>query len=348
MQEWASAGAAAEAAAGLRIAIVTDAWRPQVNGVVRTISNVARELEAGGDRLRIVSPEEFASIPCPSYAEIRLALRPRGKLSALLDDFDPERIHIATEGPLGLAARRYCRERRLSFTTSFHTRFPEYVEARWSVPARYSYAFIRWFHRASSAVMVATETLRQELARRGLERLVRWTRGVDTDLFRPLVRDLLDLPRPVFLYVGRLAVEKNVESFLALDLPGTKLVVGDGPRAERLRRAFPQTVFLGPLVGEALVRAYASADVLVFPSRTDTFGNVMLEALACGVPVAGYPVPGPLDVLEGSDVGVLDEDLRRAALSALEIPRERCRELALERSWARSAAQFRGNLRPVV
>lgn len=258
--------------------------------------------------------------------------------------FAPDAVHIATEGPLGLAANRYCRKNGIAFTTSYHTRFPEYVHARCRLPLGISYAFLRWFHGAAKHVMVATQTIQDALEERGFDNIVRWTRGVDTELFRPTPEPLLDLPRPILLYTGRVAVEKNIQAFLALDHPGTKVVVGDGPQRARLERQFPDAVFVGMRHGEDLARHVASADVFVFPSRTDTFGLVLLEALACGVPVAAYPVPGPLDVVGDTDVGALDEDLDAAVAQALTIDRDACRRFAESRSWEASVAQFTANL----
>lgn len=328
----------------MRIAIVTDAWHPQINGVVRTLSRVKEMLEASGHDIRVVSPAEFHSIPCPTYPEIPLALFPGRRMTRLLDDMAPEAIHIPTEGPLGMAARRYCLGRGLHFTTAFHTRFPEYLSARTGLPPRIGYSWLRRFHRPSSAVMVATQSLTQELESFGFTNLTRWSRGVDTALFHPSNSPALDLPRPVFLYVGRVAIEKNIESFLEQDLPGSKVVVGDGPQLAELQRRFPDVHFTGAKTGEDLARHYASGDVFVFPSRTDTFGLVMLEALASGLPVAAYPVPGPLDVINGTDVGVLDENLGVAARKALHIPGARCRDYALGFSWDNCAEQFASNL----
>ncbi|HEX6840860.1 MAG TPA: glycosyltransferase family 1 protein [Stellaceae bacterium] len=332
----------------MRVAIVSDAWTPQVNGVVRTLTALIGELGRLGHQVTTITPDLFRTVPCPTYPEIRLALRPAARLAALLDDARPDAIHISTEGPLGFAARRHCLKRGWGFTTAFHTRFPEYVAARFAVPAAWSYALMRRFHAPSKGVMVATETVRRELAVRGFHRLASWNRGVDAELYQPARReDFLGLPRPIFLGVGRVAVEKNFAAFLALDLPGSKVVVGDGPMLDKLRRQYPAAHFLGRHVGADLARLYASADVFVFPSRTDTFGLVLLEALASGVPVAAYPVPGPLDVIGDSGAGVLDDDLRRAALAALDIPRERCRAHALRFTWAASANQFVDNLWPL-
>jgi len=328
----------------VKIALVTDAWAPQVNGVVRTLSALAGGLTAAGYEVRAVTPDLFRTVPCPTDPAIRLAIGQRRNLARLLDGFAPDTIHIATEGPLGLAARAYCVARQRCFTTSFHTKFPEYLQARLSLPISWGYAALRWFHARSSAVMVATETVRRELLRRGFPRVVPWTRGVDATVFRPGCTPALVLPRPVFLYVGRISPEKNVPDFLELDLPGSKLVVGDGSMLPSLRQRYPQVCFAGRQDGEALVRHYASADVFVLPSRTETFGLVLLEALACGLPVAALPVPGPLDVIGGCGAGVLDRDLRAAALGALAVPRELCRAHALRYSWRACVEQFLANI----
>ncbi|MGQ4273094.1 glycosyltransferase family 4 protein [Terrihabitans sp. B22-R8] len=324
----------------MRILIVTDAWHPQVNGVVRTLDRVASEVRRMGHEVQVLTPNEFRTVPLPSYPEIRLAITPPGAVARHVSLFAPDHLHIATEGPLGQAARRACLNRGWSFTTSYHTRFPEYLRARLPVPERWSYAFLRRFHNAGRGTLVATASLRAELAERGFTKLRPWTRGVDSELFRPRESSVLDLPRPIFLSVGRVAVEKNIEAFLSLDLPGTKVVVGEGPALASLQAQFPDAVFLGKHTGEDLARLYASADVFVFPSLTDTFGIVVLEALASGLPVAAYPVTGPLDVVGGTGAGVLDKDLRKAALAALDIPREKARELALKHSWEECARMF--------
>jgi len=335
----------------MRIALVSDAWAPQINGVVRTLGMLVANLAAGGHPVETITPDRFRTIPCPSYPEIRLALMPRRRVAALIDGHRPDAIHIATEGPLGMAARAFCLERSLPFTTAFHTRFPEYIAARFAVPIAWTYGWLRRFHAPSRGVMVATETVRRDLAAHGFLRLKHWGRGVDDRLFDPARREEdfgrdLNLTRPIFLFVGRIAVEKNLADFLDLDLPGSKLVVGDGPMLGELRRRYPAAQLIGKREGEALARVYASADVFVFPSLTDTFGLVLLEALASGLPVAAYPVAGPLDVIDDNGVGVLDRDLRRAALAALAIPRDRCRAFAQTHSWTASAQQFLGNLAP--
>ena len=333
----------------MRILLVSDAWTPQVNGVVRTLQQVRSECEALGHRVDVVSPEQFRTVPCPTYPEIRLALRPGRAIGRRVDAVRPESVHIATEGPLGIAARRQCLRRGRPFTTSYHTRFPEYVHARFPVPLALGYAWMRWFHGPSAAVMVATQSVRRDLETHGIANIADWSRGVDAGLFRPDRPPALDLPRPVHLYVGRVAVEKNLEAFLSMPLrAGSKLVVGGGPQLRALRARYPEVHFAGAQFGEELARHYASGDVFVFPSLTDTFGLVLLEALASGLPVAAYPVPGPLDVVGDSGCGVLDPDLARAAERALEIPRARCREYALQFSWRRCAEQFLGNLHPIA
>ncbi|MCG8509928.1 MAG: glycosyltransferase family 1 protein [Rhodospirillales bacterium] len=328
----------------MRILIVTDAWYPQINGVVRTLDTLRKELTRLGHEIHLITPEPFRTLPCPTYPEIRLAVRCRRGVARMIDSFQPAAIHISTEGPLGLAARRHCLKKGYDFTTAFHTRFPEYVQARWWVPTTWTYRWVRWFHGPASAIMVSTQTIEDALKERGFGRIRRWSRGVDTELFRPRDKGFLTDPRPISMYVGRIAVEKNVEAFLSLDLPGTKYVVGDGPQMAELKSKFPDTVFTGAKTGEDLARHYAAADIFVFPSLTDTFGLVMLEALACGVPVAAHPVEGPLDVIGGSNAGVLDADLGKAVRAALEIPPDFCRAHAETYSWEASARQFLSNL----
>lgn len=328
----------------MRLFLVTDAWFPQVNGVVRCLHEMVRRLRAGGDEVTVVAPDRFRTFPCPSYPEIRLSLASPRRIAGLLGDDPDTFIHIATEGPLGLMARRHALRTGIGFTTSYHTRFPEYLAARAPVPLGLSYAAVRRFHNRGLGCMVATPTLKKELEGRGFRNLHLWPRGVDTELFRPQAGADLSLPRPIFLSVGRVSVEKNLEAFLGLDLPGTKVVVGDGPARKDFQRRFPDAVFLGTLHGEALAHAYAAADAFVFPSLTDTFGNVMLEAMACGLPVAAFPVAGPNDVVSDPHAGVLDHDLRRAALAALNLPRDAPRAHALRFDWNESAQAFRRNL----
>jgi glycosyltransferase involved in cell wall biosynthesis len=332
----------------VRILLATDAWPPQVNGVVRTLTEVRRELTAMGHSVVVVHPGLFRSLPCPFYPEIRLALPLRRRIAAIIEAVAPQAIHIATEGPIGVAVRHWCLCHGRDFTTAFHTRFAEYLAQRRVLPARVTYVLLRRFHAPSGGVMVASERVRRELAARGFHNLRAWGRGVDTARFSPDCEAIpLSLPRPIFLSVGRVAPEKNLPAFLSLDLPGSKVVVGDGPQLATLRRQFPHAHFLGRRNHGDLAALYAAADVLVFPSRTDTFGLVVLEALACGLPVAAYPVPGPLDIIGDSGAGVLGEDLRAAALAALQVPRARCRARALHFTWAASAREFVANLQPL-
>jgi len=328
-----------------RLLLVSDAWHPQINGVVRTLEPILEELAALGLEAGLITPAQYRTIPCPTYPEIRLALTTFRAVRRRIDEIAPDYVHIATEGPLGLMVRNWCLHRGKRFTTSYHTRFPEYLAARLPVPLSASYAWMRWFHNRANGIMVATPTLERELEARGFRNLMRWRRGVDQEQFRPdHPPALTGLPRPIFGYVGRVAVEKNLDAFLSLDLPGTKVVVGDGPALEDLRRRYPDTVFTGAKLGDDLARHYTSLDVFVFPSRTDTFGNVLVEALASGVPVAAFPVMGPLDIVDGHGVGVLDDDLRVAALAALDVPRDRCRAYAQSFTWKRSARDFLDNM----
>ena len=325
----------------MRILLATDAWPPQVNGVVRTLTELIRELGRLGHEVTVIEPGLFRTIPCPGYAEIRLALGVRKRIGALIERAQPDAVHIVTEGPIGLAARRWCMKHDLGFTTAFHTRFPEYLAERMVAPAWLTYALLRRFHAPARGVMVATPSVAQALAAHGFANLRPWTRGVDRDLFDPAKRDdEIGFKRPVFLSVGRIAPEKNLPAFLGLDLPGSKVVVGEGPQLAELRRRFPLAHFLGRRENGKLARLYASSDVFVFPSRTDTFGLVMLEALASGLPVAAYPVAGPLDVIGDSGAGALDDDLRKAALAALAIPHAQARAHALTFTWSACAAQF--------
>ena len=331
----------------MKIALVTDAWLPQTNGVVRTLTITAERLSQAGHEVTAITPVDFRTVPCPTYPEIRLSLFAAGRVRRRLDALDPDAVHIATEGPLGLAARRWCLRRGRSFTTSYHTQFPEYVRARVPIPVAVSYAFLRWFHGSAAHTLVATPSMQNALAERGFRNLVLWSRGVDTELFRPRDESFLELPRPIWLYFGRVSVEKGIEEFLALDLPGTKLVVGDGPATESLRRKYAGAVFTGYRFGDELARHVAAADVFVFPSRTDTFGLVLLEAMACGIPVAAFPVTGPIDVVVNGVTGVLSEDLRAAALTALHLDRRACREHALRYTWEAATRQFIASLAPV-
>lgn len=334
-----------------RVLIISDAWRPQVNGVVRTLATLVRELHTLGVVAEVIGPDRFRTLPCPTYPDIRLSVLPHRKLARLMREFRPDALHIATEGPLGIAARNFAKSHGWTFTTAFHTRFPEYLAARTRFPTRLTYAWLRRFHNAGRGLMVATESLRAELAERGFRHLRAWSRGVDLAQFRVEPREPWEgLARPVFLYVGRLAVEKNISAFLELDLPGSKVVVGDGPQLESLKRRFPTVNFAGARHGEALSRAYAGADVMVFPSLTDTFGLVMLESLACGTPVAAFPATGPKDVLSEGEaaVGCVHEDLRHAALMALAHgDRAACRAYAETFTWRACAERFVTNLVPI-
>ena len=323
----------------MRILVATDAWHPQVNGVVRTLTMMAEAAKAFGVDVGFLTPRSFHTFAMPSYRDLRVALPYPAKIARLIAEARPDSIHIATEGPIGLLVRRHCRKQGLPFTTSFHTRFPEYISARLPVPQSWIWTALRAFHGPSQAVMAATPALAGELRARGFRNVVLWPRGVDAAHFHPRPVDL-GLPRPVFLCVGRVAVEKNLEAFLGLDLPGTKVIVGDGPALIALAQKYPQAVFLGARQGEALAEAYAAADVFVFPSKTDTFGLVLLEALASGLPVAAFPVTGPRDVIGAASVGALSDDLRLACLSALTISPQACLEFAGRHTWEASARAF--------
>ncbi|WP_315832902.1 glycosyltransferase family 1 protein [Bradyrhizobium prioriisuperbiae] len=328
----------------MRILIATDAWHPQVNGVVRTLTSLAASASALGAKVQFLVPEGFPSVGVPTYPGLRIALPNKREIARRIEAAAPDAIHIATEGPIGWAVRAYCRRRKLKFTTSYTTRFPEYIAVRSIIPLSWGYEVLRRFHAAGAMTMVATKSLRKELASRGFGRLGTWGRGVDTDLFTPDHVAALDLPRPIFMNVGRVAVEKNLEAFLSLQLPGTKVVIGDGPQRAELTRRYPTVKFLGEKTGRDLAAHVAAADVFVFPSLTDTFGVVQLEALACGTPVAAFPVTGPIDVIADQPVGAIDADLQQACMRALGMSRETCRSFALEHSWESSARQFIGNL----
>ncbi len=333
-----------------RILIVTDAWLPQVNGVVRTLTTVVAELRAMGHVVEVIAPDRFCTIPCPTYNDISLSLLPRRTLVRMIEAFRPDALHIATEGPLGMAARSWAKRTHFGFTTAFHTRFAEYIKARTGLPVRPVYAWMRRFHGAAQGTLVATQSLRDDLSARGFRNIRSWSRGVDLDLFKPEPREQWNLPRPIFLHVGRVAVEKNIGAFLALDLPGSKVVVGGGPILPRLQRDHPDVTFTGPRHDEALARAYAGADVFVFPSLTDTFGLVLLEALACGTPIAAFPVTGPIDMLADAQamIGAVNADLRVAALEALTADRAACRAHAERYSWRACAEVFLSHLVPLA
>jgi glycosyltransferase involved in cell wall biosynthesis len=328
----------------MRIMIVTDAWFPQTNGVVRTLAHTAAWLTRFGHEVRTLTPRDFRSVRCPTYPEIRLSLLPGKGVGDALRTFSPHCLHIATEGPLGHAARHYCLRHGLRFTTSYHTQFPQYLRARFPIPIRASYWALRWFHGAGVRCMVSTPTLRRELLSRGFKNLATWRRGVDTEVFKPRPKDFLALPRPIAAYVGRVAIEKNIEAFMQMPWSGSKIVIGDGPERARLEAQHRGVVFAGYRFEDDLARHLAAADVMVFPSRTDTFGLVNLEAMACGVPVAAYPVTGPIDVISDGVTGALDGDLGRAAARALELDPKTCRAHALKFGWDVSTREFEGNL----
>jgi glycosyltransferase involved in cell wall biosynthesis len=330
----------------MNILIVTDAWEPQVNGVVRTIKSTRRELEKLGHKVDILSPLKFKTFPCPTYPDIALSIRPKRGVIEHIENFKPDALHIATEGPLGLAARAWAIKNRFPFTTAYHTRFPEYVHARFRIPLSWTYQYLKWFHGPSKAIMAPTLVVKRDLELAGFKNVVLWSRGVELDIFTPRKVQRLGTRPPIFLYVGRVAVEKNIEAFLALDLPGSKWVAGEGPALASLRAKYPKANFMGVLNQHELADVYSSADVFVFPSKTDTFGLVLLEAMACGLPVAAYPVTGPLDVIGEAPAGAMHEDLRQACLDALQLKREDAVAHAQKFSWAAATAQFIENLHP--
>jgi glycosyltransferase involved in cell wall biosynthesis len=324
----------------MKFVLITDAWEPQVNGVVRTWQHVTREMRKLGHETHVIHPGQFKTLGAPRYPEIKLAILPGRAVRKQLDALNADAIHIATEGPLGMAARQWCGKRGRAFTTSYHTQFPHYLRQYFGVPKAISYRFIRWFHGKANHTLVPTKQVGEELKREGLSNTVVWSRGVDTDLFKPgydIPDAVKDLPRPVFVYAGRIAIEKNIEAFLKLDLPGSKLVIGDGPPRESLQKQYPDAHFVGYQFGEELAAHYAGGDVFVFPSKTDTFGVVMLEANACGLPVAAYPVTGPIDVVQQGQTGYVYKDLRQAALDALKLDKRPCIAFAGRNSWARCA-----------
>lgn len=336
----------------MKLALITDAWEPQVNGVVTTLIELVKQLGERGHEVLVIHPGLFSTRPCPGYPGIELAIKPSRQLQALLEGFKPDAIHLATEGPLGWAARAYCKRHGLRFTTAFHTRFPEILHAALHIPLSWGYALYRHFHRPSSGVMVPSEGMLRILQKRRFRQLLPWTHGVDLALF-PYETDtktcerLGPLSEPVFLYVGRISYEKNIQAFLDLVLPGTKVVCGVGPLEPQLKARYPHVRWLGVLPRHELAKVYAAADVFVFPSRNETFGLVMLEAMACGTPVAAYPVDGPLEVV-GQQVprpgGALDEDLQQACLRALQLPRKQARERAAQFDWSHAASSFEANL----
>ena len=332
----------------MKIAIVTDAWHPQVNGVVRTLDTTREYLGKLGHEVRVLSPQDFKTVPCPTYPEIRLALFPSKGVKAFLTEFAPDAIHIATEGPVGQAAHRYCRKNDKLFTTSYHTQFPEYLRLRAPIPLSWTYAYLRWFHHKAVRTFVPTNSQRELLEHWRFKNLRVWARGVDHTIFKPDDAVKYDLPGPVMIYMGRVAVEKNIEAFLDLNLPGSKVVIGDGPDYKKLIEKYADVHFLGAKFGRELAQHVAGGDVFVFPSRTDTFGLVLLEAMACGLPVAAYPVQGPIDVINQGVSGILDEDLARGIDAALLLNKNDCIAHSKEYSWENCTASFESYLAPMT
>jgi glycosyltransferase involved in cell wall biosynthesis len=332
----------------VRIAIISDAWHPQINGVVTTLSNTVATLLKLGHEVELITPDRFKTYPWPGYPDVGMAFFCGPRLRPIIKAFKPDAIHLVTEGSIGYAARRYCREFGYHYTSSYLSQFPEYFKLRIGFPMFISEAYLRWFHCESARIMVATASLEEEMRQRSYQRLARWSRGVDTELFRPRDKDFIKDPRPIFMFTGRVAIEKNIEAFLKLDLPGTKYVIGDGPHKDILANKYPAVRFTGYQQGAYLARFMAAADVFVFPSLTDTFGVVLLEALASGVPVAAYPVQAPKDVITDSEVGILSDDLQYAAMTALSLNPQTCRRYALEYTWEKCTQQFVDNLVPLV
>jgi glycosyltransferase involved in cell wall biosynthesis len=330
----------------MRITVATDAWQPQINGVVRTLGHTAKHLKELGHEVQVITPQGFATYPCPTYPSIRLAAFPKRGVRRMLGDFRPQAVHVATEGPIGHAVSAWCRRLAVPFTTSYHTQFPEYIRARVPLPISWSYAYLRRYHRRAARTMVATPSMRARLEARGFSNLVIWARGVDASLFYPGPKSFLSDPRPISMYMGRVAVEKNIDAFLNLDLPGSKYVVGDGPDLEEFRSRYPDVKFVGQKSGPELTAYLAASDVFVFPSLTDTFGLVLLEAMACGVPVAAFPVTGPIDVVQQGKTGILHQDLRQAALAALQLDPADCIAYAKQHSWRSWTERFVSLLAP--
>lgn len=324
----------------MKVVIVTDAWAPQVNGVVRTLSKTIEHLQQMGITVDTITPAQFKTFPCPSYSSIRLAILPYRKVAKLLTEYDANAVHIATEGPLGMAARRWCLRYNIQFTTSYHTQFPEYVRLRLPIPISWTYTWLRRFHRPAVHTLVPTPSQRQRLIENGFERVAVWGRGVDTEIFSPANPHAIDLPRPIFVNMGRVAVEKNIEAFLDLELPGSKLVIGEGPDLAMLQQRYPNVTFVGAKYGKELASWLAACDVFVFPSRTDTFGLVILEAMACGLPVAAYPVTGPIDIIVDGETGSLNADLQAAAIQAVKLPKAHCIAYAEQHTWQYCTAFF--------
>lgn len=332
----------------MRIVLISDAWHPQINGVVTTLTNTVATLKRLGHEVELITPDRFRTYPWPGYPDVGMAFLCGPKLRPIINAFNPDAMHLVTEGPIGYAARRFCREFGYHYTSSYLSQFPEYFKLRIGFPVTISSAYLRWFHSESKKVMVATPSLAAEMNQKGYPQLTCWSRGVDTSLYRPRPKDFIKDPHPIFMFTGRVAIEKNIESFLKLDLPGTKYVIGDGPHRDILMKKFPDVRFTGYQKGESLARYMAAADVFVFPSLTDTFGVVMLEALASGVPVAAYPVQAPKDVIQNDQIGILDNDLQQAAIKALSLNSQTCRQYALGYTWEKCTQQFVDNLVPLV
>ena len=322
----------------MKILIATDAWKPQINGVVRCLESTIAELEKKGHEVLVVSPLNFRSFAYPLYKEVRFSILPKRKMKKILRDFSPDRVHISTEGPIGLAARSLCKKQGLEFTSAYHTHFPQYLKQHLGIPEFVTWKYMKWFHSSSLKVLASSETTAQMLKAHGISKSVAWTRGIDRTVFFPRENsEFENMERPILLHVGRVSQEKNIDAFLKLNVPGTKVVVGDGPQRKQLEEKFPNAVFLGWRFGESLARAYSGADVLVFPSRSDTFGMVMIESLACGTPIAAFPVCGPVDIVENGVNGEMNEDLSIAISHALSVSRERCLESSQKWSWENAA-----------
>lgn len=331
----------------LKILIITDAWYPQTNGVVRTMDNLGQQLRKRGHEVKYITPKEFFTVPMPTYPEIRLALNAWPKINKMIKDYNPQVIHISTEGPLGFFGRKYCLKHNIKFTTSYHTKFPEYVHARVKIPVSFSYRFMRYFHKYSQSILVTTNTMKNELVSNGfnIDKLKVWTRGVKHEVFGNGEK-IKDFKGPVWIYVGRVAIEKNIKAFLNLDIDGTKIVVGDGPQMSEVKKKYPDVIFTGMLNDKDISNYLASSDVFVFPSKTDTFGIVLIEALAAGLPIAAYKVPGPIDITGGTEIDTLDDDLKTSALKALKIDKQKCRKLAKQYTWEECAKIFESTCAP--
>jgi glycosyltransferase involved in cell wall biosynthesis len=329
-----------------RILLVTDAWHPQINGVVRTMEKMAEELKKMGQEIFFITPQDYRTIPCPTYPEIRLSINAYPKVYRKIREINPNVVHIATEGPLGFFARGYCIDHKIHFTTSYHTKFPEYIKQRFKIPLKITYAYLRFFHKRAAKILVTTPTMVKELSSRGFKNLVVWARGVDHSVFSNTPKKKLSYKSPIFIYVGRVAIEKNIKTFLNLKLEGSKIVIGDGPQLNELKKKYTEINFLGAMNEKEIAAYLAASDVFVFPSKTDTFGIVIIEALAAGVPVAAYPVPGPIDILQGTSVDCLDEDLSISIKKALKINREDCKKVSEKYTWENCAKIFLDSIIP--